>query len=132
MRYIIGALIGAALWRIGGSGFKWARRYGLPVLIALNAYIRKHKAARLLLFPLLLASFSSGYGESHPYVHKLAVSISWIIPRLHFLGFSWLAVIIPPVWIFLFYLSNHKLYARYFKWHWIELVIGALIGMAYA
>lgn len=138
MRYLIGFIIGAALWRLGGYRYKWARRFVLPFFISLNLFIeklrgkKKERWLKLLSYPLLVLSFSFGYGERHPYWQKFLVGWAWVAPRFIFKGFSWAAALIPGVWLGLFALSNYAKTSRYFKWHWVEIAVGGAIGMAYA
>jgi hypothetical protein len=137
IRSILGFVIGALLWRLGGYHWKWTRRFVLPFFIALNSYLQKQKekAGKLksiLLFPLLTLAFSLGYGEKRPYLQKFLIGWTWVAPKLIFFGFSWLAVAVPFIWITLFWLSNHKSYSNIFKWHIIEIIVGGCVGMAYA
>lgn len=131
IRYLLAFIIGATLWRLGGWKGKWIRRYLLPFIAVISNKIEKSKLRKLLLFAMMVASFSLGYGEKRPYWYKFLVGCSWVVPKLIFLGFSWFAVIVPFVWIILFWLSNHKPYSNVFKWHVVEVLIGGCVGMAY-
>ena len=131
IRYLIGAVIGATLWRIGGWRYKWVRRYILPFLITVNAYAKRKKLAILLTFPLLIGAFALGYGERKPYFVKFLTGVAWIIPRLLFLGFNWWVCLIPFAWVGIFWLSNNKPYSNIFRWWLCEILVGGVLGVAY-
>lgn len=139
-RYLLFFAVGALLWRLGGWHWKWLRRYVLPFLLTASVAAedmrkdapKKPLLKKLVLFPALVAAFSLGYGEKHPYWRKFLVGFSWIAPALAINGFSWLRAAAPVIWISMFYLSNYEKTARYFKWHYVEIVNGGIVGMAYA
>lgn len=55
------ALVTAILWRMGGNGYKWARRYVIPGLMALIT-ILLFKNPIFAVFLLWVPIFSIGYG----------------------------------------------------------------------
>ena len=100
MKFIFAFIIGAALWRLGGYQYKWARRFVLPFFIALNLFTdrikeKKNKKLTLISFPLLILAFSLGYGEKHPYWRKFMVGAAWVLPAFLFLGVSYMRIAIP-------------------------------------
>lgn len=131
MTYLIAAIIGSALFRLGGSINKLFRRVGLPVAITAYQCLKTGDLRILWLFPALFIAFCLPYGEEHPYFQKVLASVAWIAPRFFFIGFWWPALLIPPIWIALWWLSNHKPYADVFRWMIVEVIIGGLLGLAY-
>lgn len=55
------AVLLAILWRLGGYGYKWARRYAIPILMALLA-VWALKSPLFGVFLLWVPIFSIGYG----------------------------------------------------------------------
>jgi hypothetical protein len=131
MKYLIAFCVGAIAWRAGGAINKLFRRVGIPAVIAGSQAKKRPWWAILGLFSSLYGVLSLGYGESKPYWYKFLVGCAWIVPRFVFMGFSPIACAVPVVWISLFWLSNHKPYSDIFKWQWVELGIGGILGLAY-
>ena len=124
-------MVGAILWRVGGWVWKPARRYFLAAALTYGAWRKEKKWKVFLLFPLLIGAFSLGYGDDHPYWYKFLVGIAWILPAIILLG-HWWTLIIPFIWVALFWLSNQEKTKRIFLWWWIELLTGGLVGLSYA
>lgn len=136
IRYCIFFITGAALWRLGGWHYKWARRYVFPFFIAISSFVKniktKKKWLQILLFPLLIGAFCLGYGDNRTYLQRFIVGCAWVAPRFYFLGFGWFAATVPVIWIILFWLSNNSKTKKYFKWFWVEMITGGCVGLAYA
>jgi len=132
MRYLIGFVVGAMLWRIGGWKLKWTRRYILPFALIMPLEFKNRKWKQLIALPLLVAAFSLGYGENSNYWKRFCVGWAWVLPKLIFFGFNWLAIILPFLWILLYRLSNWKKSSSIFKWSTVEIITGGWIGMTYA
>ena len=90
-----------------------------------------------MLLPFLVLAFSLGYGEKYGYgwqgyAYRFTVGLAWILPRLIFLGFVWWVCLVPFIWVSLFWLSNNKRTSHIFKWQYVEITVGGLVGISYA
>jgi len=130
MNNLIAFIIGASLWRMGGVKGKWWRRYILPFCITIYTLIVKQNFIYLLMFPLLAGAFSLPYGEKHPYWQKFLAGLAWILPAVIF-NQTWIALIVPFIWIGLYKLSNTKPYSNIFLWWVVEVLVGGMIGVSY-
>jgi hypothetical protein len=123
--------LSGALFAIGGTGWKPARRYVLPVLLAVTAYFSHISWWQCLgMAVTLIVALSAGYGERTPYWRKALVFAGYGLSFL-WIGWTWWIVITPVVCLGLFWLSNNKLTARTFFWKAVELLYGALIGITF-
>ena len=121
-----GVCLSSFLFALGGTGFKWARRFLLPtilwgLLILMGINIIQSGIA----MGILVACMCLGYGESTPWWGKALVALSYAIPSL-IIGFSWWCVILPPAFLIMFLLSNLEIEG--FTWKIVELSTGFLIG----
>lgn len=129
---IIGMCAGGTLFAVGGTGYKWARRFLLPAIWALLCFIMGFNLIKCcLIFAGYAAVFSLGYGESKPYWYKMLVGISYGLPSL-VLGFSVWNILIPLIFISLFVLSNTKNTAKDFPWKICEFIFGAVTAFPVA
>lgn len=71
-----------------------------------------------------------GYGETKPYWYKFLVGVAWGLPSL-LIGFSIWVLLLPFLWIILFYASNDDALESQFTWNVCELLVGVLIGVTY-
>lgn len=128
------AFVVAVLWAIGGTGFKWVRRYVVPVIFLITSWYWLGFSLGVILFPLSLALLArlpfTLIGDS---IHEHWLNWLWIPIVLYLIG-------VPAAWIdlaafkyalvTLFFsaplavLSNIKLTREIFPWKLVEGVIG--------
>ena len=126
---ILGMALGGILFAIGGTGYKWARRFVLPVAlggIALWAGIEWWRCLAMTLG--LIFSFHLGYGSSLPYWRKIITAISFVLPTIT-IGISLWQIFTPCLFILMFWLSNAKYWARLFPWKCVEFLTGTFIAI---
>lgn len=119
-----------ALFAIGGTGFKWARRYVLPVgLGLLGAFLTSWWQG--LGFAITLCAFlCMGYGERASWWYRILIFTGYGTASLWF-GWSWWLIITPLGCAAMFYFSNLKLTASSFTWKIPESGMGFLISAGY-
>lgn len=132
--YLMIAAMGAGgiLGAIGGTGYKWARRYILPAVLgglALWSGVIWWKA--LILFVGFMLSSCLPYGERTPYWLKFLAGCAFVAPTL-ILGFSWWQIITPCAFIAMFALSNWKPTSKVFFWKAVEFLTFGLVGVTVA
>jgi hypothetical protein len=120
----------AALFAIGGTGFKWVRRYVLPAgLGLLGAFLASWWQG--LGYALTLCLFlCMGYGDRCPWWRRVLIFTGYGLSALWF-GWSWWVLVIPVACSGLFLLSNLKPTASSFVWKLAELSMGFLIGCGF-
>lgn len=119
---------GGALFALGGTGYKWARRYVLPVAIALPMAFIAHIWPILAYTLFLSIALHMGYGDRSNYFKRFVIFCGYSFPCL-FLGFSWWILATPVLCLVLFALSNSQRTERMFFWKFIELTYGVLIAV---
>jgi hypothetical protein len=134
--YMILAMgLGGILFSLGGTGFKWARRYVLPFLLTGAVAIARGSDFMwwqyVGSFACLCGAFHLPYGERTPYPVKLLVGLTFSMPVMFF-GFNWWILIVPVVWLAMFLLSNWRKTEKIFVWKIVEFITGVLIGCAYS
>lgn len=123
---------GGTLFSIGGTGYKWARRFILPVLLALIGAISGVLWWKCLILCLgLIGALHLGYGQKVPYWGKFLVGCAFVAPTL-VLGLTVWQIITPVAWIGMFWLSNQIWSSSQFKWKVVEFLTGTLIGVIIA
>lgn len=123
-----GGLLGA----IGGTGFKPARRFILPIILGALAFLGGYEAWRCLVMAVgMIAALALPYGERTPYPVKFLVGCAFVAPTL-VLGFSAWQVITPVAFIAMFKLSNSNRTAAAFSWKIVEFVTFAFVGVTVA
>lgn len=128
------AAMGASgiLGAIGGTGFKWARRYILPISLGIIAWKAGFKLWRCILLAVgLSVAFCLPYGESTVWAIKVAVAASYALPTL-ILGVSAWQLITPAMFLLLFWLSNTPATAAMFPWKICEFLIFWTVGTTVA
>ena len=123
---------GGTLFAIGGTGFKWARRFLLPVLlggVALISGFPWYLVAGYVLTQIVTLCLP--YGERTPYPVKALVFVSYVLPSF-FLGFTYWQIITPIVCFGCFCLSNWKPTAQTFVWKICEFIMGSCISITVA
>lgn len=123
-------VISAILWRWGGNGAKQARTIALPLILSSHNALVYGSWWYLLMALPLYGAFTLPYGENHPYWQKALTALAWVIPAL-FLG-HWFALIVVPIFLGLYWLSNNPSTSSIFKWEFVEGIVGAMIGDVYA
>ena len=124
--YIIIAPVCSILFAIGGTGYKWVRRFMMPLFIAfLGAVGGRHEVLMLGVGVGIGFTMHLGYGNSVNWAIRCLVITSYFIPML-LLGFSWCLVVFPPILIVLFWMSRKG----WVTWKVWELTAGFLIGIA--
>ena len=106
MLMIIAMGTGGICFSLGGTGFKWARRFLLPAILAILAIlggILWWKA--LAMGGCLIVALCLPYGDKIPYPVKFLVMCSYFVSTL-WLGFSYWQAIGLAIVIILFKLSN--------------------------
>lgn len=124
--------VGGLGFAIGGSGYKWVRRYLMPVVIAVLCYLAGVGYERCLGYGLTyIGVLHLGYGESLPYWRKTLTAIAYVTPTF-FLGFTFWQVLAPVIFIVMFWLSNQKATAEMFQWKIVEFLTGTYYAVVAA
>jgi hypothetical protein len=129
--------VSGALFALGGTeipyfktGFKWLRRFVLPLFLALGCVLSGVSWWQASIYALLLcASLHMGYGERASYLKKFLIFVSYSGVSA-VIGLSWWLVITPVVLILLFAASNWKPMASSIFWKAAEFVMGTLIAIS--
>ena len=87
-------VVSSALFAIGGTGYKWARRYTLPVAIGLPMTLVAPLWAVLAYIVTLSGALCMGYGERASWWYRFLVFCGYSLPCLWF-GWSWWIVLTP-------------------------------------
>lgn len=131
-------VVGAILWRLGGSDEapKAMRRYVLPIVFTIIAYTVTKNIASLILL-LTVGAYSIGYGEKHSWIEKILAVFLWMLPSYiltYFFkfNFTYFQIITPLAFLFFFYMSNEHGTATIWRWHYVEIMTGALQGLTIA
>lgn len=124
--------LGGTLFAIGGTGFKWVRRWILPISLGIVAWICGLNAFKCLLGAIsLIISLSLPYGEKVPHIAKIGVFSAIYASTLWF-GFSWWQPVGILVCFTLFRISNTK-WGQNIVMHKIwEFTTGAMLGIIMA
>ena len=129
MLMIIAMGTGGICFSLGGTGFKWVRRFLLPAILAILTIlggILWWKA--LAMGGCLIAALCLPYGKKTPYPVKFLVMCSYFASTL-WLGFSYWQAIGLAIAIILFKLSNTKWTQNIVFWKAWEFITGSLIGI---
>ena len=124
--------IGGVGFAVGGTGFKWVRRYLMPLLlggIALISGIIWWKC--LAMAVSMIVALSLPYGDRTPYWLKFIVFMTYPASTL-WLGLSWWQPITALVCFGVFCLSNWKPTENTFVWKICEFIMGSSIGITVA
>ena len=119
-----------ALFAIGGTGFKWARRFVMPVLLGALALLWCPWWACLGYTATLILALCLPYGSNTPYWGKALVFTLYGLTGLWF-GWSWWVPVVPVGCMLLFIFSNFKLTASSFVWKICEGGMGFLLAAGY-
>lgn len=128
---IIGiVLLSSLLFAWGGTGFKAARRFIMPlILVAGGAYLGLSPIRCLIALPLIIGANCLGYGENTAFLLKCLTSLSFglcLLPMAHKRNF-FLALIVPAVFGLNYWLSYNY---GFWTWKLTELATGFAFGFA--
>ena len=123
---------GAILFPLGGTGFKWARRFVLPAILGFMALLAGFAWWSCAVYAVAQAiTLCLPYGERTPYTVKALVYISYALPSFLF-GFTIWQVLLSVGCFLLFVLSNWDKTTRSFRWKVCEGSFGFLLGATIA
>jgi len=122
--------VSVALFALGGTGYKWARRYVLPICLGIVGMFITSWWQGLGYTLTLCTILCMGYGERASWWYRASIFTGYGAASLWF-GFSWLSIITPPVCLSLFWLSNYKHTADSFSWKICEAAMGFLISACF-
>ena len=119
---------GVILFALGGTGFKWARRFLLPAVLSGMALLSGFAWQACLGYAFAQSvTLSLPYGERTPYWLKAVVFASYALPSLFF-GFTIWQIFLAIGCFGLFVLSNLDKTAKSFPWKIAESAYGFLLG----
>ena len=119
------------MFAVGGTCWKPARRYGIPLFLAIIAYYSHVSWWQCLGMAIsLIVALSSGYGSGSAYIKKALVFLSYGLSFL-WLGWSLWVVLMPVMCLSIFALSNWKYTTSDFFWKGCEFMYGVLIGITF-
>lgn len=132
LNYIFIPAICWMLFALGGFRWKPWRRFGIPIVLGLGCLLNKADLWHIL----AVAGISCfvlhlGYGEGKSWLWRAFVGALYGCIALP-LGFSLWQVILPVVFIGLFWLSNNKYTKGLMVWKVIEGMTGLFIGITVA
>lgn len=120
---------GGICFAVGGTGYKWVRRFVMPITMAILCLTSGIAWWKCLCFTLsAIGAFTLGYGESLPYWRKALTFSAYSIVTL-WIGFTWWQIIMPLLCLSAFKLSNIKRTSSTFEWKICEFIIGVLFGI---
>ena len=123
--------IATLLFAVGGTGYKYMRRYILPfAMFCLLPQIGGEWYTLLPACALLSGALHLPYGETTDYMIKFIVGITYALPSL-IVGYTAWLFIVPCVFIIIFMLSNSDLTKKYFTWKICEAIYGLSIACCY-
>lgn len=124
--------VGGLCFSFGGTGWKPARRFIMPVLLGLICLFAGFSWWQSLGLSVTLSIvLHLGYGEKSPYWKKSLIFASYGLATL-WLGFSVWQIITPIGCLLLFLGSNTKWSSNAFLWKICEFLMGSLIGITIA
>jgi hypothetical protein len=137
MEWIIIGLVtlSGALFAIGGTGFKWARRFVMPVVLGIGAYLLGiHLVSCIISTLLTIGAMHFPYGSNSPVWQRALTAFSFAVclAPLAFvfspfgIGIDVLFTLITPiVFGFLYWVS---LKWSFLTWKLVELATGFAMG----
>lgn len=132
LNYIIIPPLCWLLFALGGFRQKAWRRFGIPALLGIFCWINHIALWKILLVVTISCIvLHLGYGEGKSWLWRAFVGVSYGCIALP-LGFSMWQVILPVMWIILFWLSNTKFAEKIVVWKIVEGFTGLLIGLSVA
>ena len=126
---IILPALGWLCWSIGGTGYKWVRRYLFPVVLGTACLVAGIVWWRsLLLSGLAIGVSCLGYGEEKTWLQRSLVALGLSIISIP-IGLSWWNVTTGVAFVLLFIASNWQPFANTFTWKLVEGITGCLVGV---
>jgi len=126
--YILMMVLGVGLFALGGTGFKWMRRFLMPIALGGCLYYLGVNIIQVIIsMGILCGAMCLGYGQNFPWWVKFLVGCSYMAPSL-VIGFSLWVFIVPVVFIVLFLLSNWQETEKSFTWKIVECAFGFIIS----
>lgn len=120
------------LFALGGTGFKWLRRFVLPGVLGLAGFIYgKEILACLSVLALSCLVLCLSYGEGKSWLYRAVIAVSYSAVLLPY-GFTAWNIIFPIVFFGLFWLSNQKWAEKIVVWKIVEGTAGLLMGLTTA
>lgn len=120
---------GAVLGPLGGYKYKWLRRFLLPGIWLLFLLLTDMPTIPSILTCIgLCVAFCLPYGENTPWPIKALVGNSYAAPTL-FLGLTPWQIIVPIVFMGMFWLSNKT---KFIPWKVWEFLIFGCVGIVLA
>ena len=113
-----------------GRGYKWMRRFVMPVGMGIIASLHAVWWLALIYAVILCATLHPGYGDRCNWFKRVGIFTSYGLSSLLF-GWSWWVVVTPVVLSLLFLASNWKPIATSFFWKSFELLAGGLIALCF-
>ena len=132
MLMIVAMGLGGIMFAVGGTGFKWVRRWVLPIALGILAKIGGKSWQKCLAFTTsLIVTLHLPYGEKTSYIIKFLV-FSAIFGSTCFLGWTYWQATGIVVTFLLFKISNTK-WGQNVVFHKVwEFLTGSLIGITVA
>jgi hypothetical protein len=127
---IIGVVVlGSALFAIGGTGFKFVRRFIMPVVLATGAFLLGIIWWRCLIMACLtISAMHLGYGENQSLWRKILTVLSFSICLLPLAtGLNGFLTLITPLFFGLSYWLSRKF--NWWTWKLVELTAGFNLGL---
>lgn len=122
--------LSTALFAIGGTGYKWVRRYVLPLFLGIIGLFLTTWWQGFGYVLTLCAFLCMGYGENASLRYRALIFTGYGACSLWF-GWSYWLIVTPIVCLALFWLSNWKPTANTFTWKIVESVYGFLIATSF-
>lgn len=127
-KIIIIVLLSSLLFAWGGTGFKAARRFIMPLILASGGvWLGLSPLGCIISLPLIIGATSLGYGENTPFLFKTLTTLSFavcLVPMAHKKN-ALLTLIVPVVFGLNYYLS---LNVDFWTWKLVELATGFAFG----
>lgn len=126
--YVILVPLSAMLFAIGGTGYKWVRRFVLPFIYSITALICGAAIWQVVSLGLLTClAYCLPYGDSVDWTARALVLMAYPISTM-VLGITWWQPIAAIMLIALFAASR----AGWLTWKIWELIAGFLMGVVIA
>lgn len=113
-----------------GRGYKWLRRFVMPVFLAGIALLYAPWWACVGYGLTTSVALHMGYGDRCSWLKRAFIFISYGVTSLWF-GFSWWIAITPALLALLFLASNWKPLASTVFWKSWEFLAGVLIALCF-
>jgi len=130
MEWIIISMVtlSTVLYAIGGTGFKWARRFVMPVVLGVGAFLLGAGFLRSFIFLILTSgAMHLGYGEGSGWIKRILTMLAMAVCLLPLANGAsvLLTLLIPLAFGIGWYLSNKF---NWFSWKICELGMGFTYG----